>query len=66
LNQSVLSLARMTGPLFAGFLFKNYTARTPFLVGSGILAVCALIAVLYRSKYGATFPRRAAAPAAEA
>jgi MFS family permease len=66
LNQSVLSLARMLGPLFAGFIFKHYSARAPFLVGSAILAVCALIAVYYRARYGATFPRRAAAPVAEA
>src|SRR5262249_30995987 len=66
LNQSVLSLARMTGPLFAGFLFQHYSARAPFLVGSTILVVCALLAVFYRSRYGATFPRRAAAPVAEA
>ena len=66
LNQSVLSLARMTGPLFAGFLFQHYSARTPFLVGSVILAVCALLAVYYRSRYGATFPRRAATQVAEA
>jgi para-aminobenzoate synthetase component 1 len=57
LNQSVLSLARMSGPLFAGFLFKHYSARSPFLVGSGILAACALLAVFYRSRYGATLKR---------
>ena len=65
LNQSILSLARMAGPVFAGLLFERVSARSPFLAGSAILAGCALIAWYYRSRFGASFPRRASAPVAE-
>jgi MFS family permease len=66
LNQSILSLARMAGPVFAGFLFEHVSARSPFLVGSGILVGCMLLALAYRSRYGATFPRGAPPLPAEA
>ncbi len=60
LNQSMLSLARMTGPLCAGLLFDtSLGARSPFLAGSGVLVGCALLAKTYRSRYGASFPRKA-------
>jgi MFS family permease len=65
LYQSTLSLARMVGPVLAGFLFDSVSARAPFLVGAGVLAGCALLAVLYRSRYGATFARGATPQAAE-
>jgi MFS family permease len=66
LNQSILSLARMTGPVIAGFLFEHVSARSPFLVGSGVLLGCALLASAYRSRYGATFSRQAPVRPAEA
>jgi DHA1 family tetracycline resistance protein-like MFS transporter len=65
LYQSTLSLARMVGPVLAGFLFDAVSARAPFLFGAGILAGCALLAAFYRSRYGATFARGAAPQAAE-
>jgi len=66
LNQSMLSLARMTGPLCAGVLFTALGARSPFLVGAGVLVGSALLASAYRARYGASFPRQAPLPAAEA
>ena len=66
LNQSVLSLARMAGPMLAGLLFHRFSARSPFFAGSGVLVGCALVAIAYKSRYGRTFPRRAAAGLAEA
>jgi MFS family permease len=66
LNQSILSLARMVGPSFAGLLFARVGARAPFLVSAATLGCCALVAWAYRARYAATFPRaRDAAPAAE-
>ncbi|HEV8114476.1 MAG TPA: MFS transporter [Planctomycetota bacterium] len=65
LNQSMLSLARMTGPLSAGVLFTAHGAQVPFLAGAGVLVASALIAAAYRARYGATFPRHAPVQPAE-
>jgi predicted MFS family arabinose efflux permease len=65
LNQSVLSLARMTGPIFAGEAFDALGPRSPFFLGCGILVGCALLAAYYRARFGASFSRAAAAPALE-
>jgi MFS family permease len=66
LNQSMLSLARTAGPLSAGLLFIWLGARSPFLVGAGVLVGCAILASVYRSRYGASFPRKAPVLPAEA
>jgi len=65
INQSMLSLARATGPVCAGLAFDAYGARSPFLLGALLLLGCAGLATYYRARFGATFPRQAAAPAAE-
>ena len=66
INQSMLSLARATGPVCAGLVFDAYGARSPFLVGACLLLGCAGLAAYYRARFGATFPRQAAAPTVEA
>lgn len=64
LNQSVSSLARMTGPPVAGLLFAT-GSRVPFLLGAGVLCCSCLLARWYHARYGATFPRQTGAvPAA--
>jgi MFS family permease len=66
LNQSMLSLARMTGPICAGQVFDLIGPRSPFFFGCGILVACALLAAYYKGRFGATFARPSAAPVAEA
>lgn len=66
LNQSILSLARMTGPLCAGALFDAVSPRSPFLFGAGVLLAAGLLALYYRAKYGASFPRARDVTAAQA
>jgi MFS transporter, DHA1 family, tetracycline resistance protein len=66
INQSMLSLARTTGPLCAGLAFDNFGARSPFLLGAVLLLGCALLATYYRSRFGGTFERGPAAPVIEA
>ena len=65
LFQSTLSLARLVGPALAGLTFEFISPRSPFLIGSCALVVCALLASAYRSRYGATFSRTAAPQPAE-
>ncbi len=57
LNQSILSLARMTGPPCAGLLFDRLSPRAPFLFGAVVLVAAGLLALYYRGKYGASFAR---------
>lgn len=64
LNQSVASLARMSGPPLAGLVFHAIGPHAPFLVGAGVLLVAALLANGYRSRFGASFARRSAPAAA--
>jgi len=65
LNQSMLSLARMTGPVCAGLVFGAFGPRSPFAMGTAVLIACALLALYYRARFGATFSRTNAAPVAE-
>ncbi|MFN0008576.1 MAG: MFS transporter [Planctomycetota bacterium] len=57
INQSMLSLARATGPVCAGLAFDSFGARSPFFLGALLLIGCALLATYYRARFGATFPR---------
>jgi MFS family permease len=66
LNQSMLSLARMTGPMCAGLVFGAFGARSPFWMGAAVLLGCALLAMYYRARFGASFASSHAAPVAEA
>jgi predicted MFS family arabinose efflux permease len=66
LNQSMLSLARMTGPICAGEAFGWFGPRSPFWLGAAVLLGCALVAVYYRSRYGASFARGGSVGRAEA
>lgn len=59
INQSMLSLARATGPVCAGLAFDFLGARSPFFLGALLLVGCALLATYYRARFGATFPRSA-------
>lgn len=60
LQQSLASLARMLGPLFAGAFFDKYGARAPFIVAAAVLSISALIAMRYHARYGASFVKGAA------
>ena len=62
MNQSVLSLARMTGPITAGALFDAFGARSPFLTCAGVLCASALLALYYHGRYGDTFVRAGSTP----
>jgi DHA1 family tetracycline resistance protein-like MFS transporter len=64
LNQSMSSFARMTGPPFAGFVFR-YGPEKPFLIGAGVLGIACLLARWYHARFGDTFPRRASGTATE-
>jgi predicted MFS family arabinose efflux permease len=55
INQSISSLARMTGPPLAGALFSAYGAQSPFYAGAGLLFLAVLIAARYRKRFGASF-----------
>jgi MFS family permease len=55
LNQSLGSLARMSGPVLAGLLFDNRGPASPFLAAAAILFVCTVVAAVYRSRFGASF-----------
>jgi multidrug resistance protein len=66
LNQSILSLARMTGPPCAGLLFDHLSPRAPFLFAAGVLVGAAMLAVYYRGRYGASFARPREVTAVEA
>ena len=55
LNQSLGSLARMSGPVLAGTLFDTRGPSSPFVVAAGILFVCTAIAAAYRARHGASF-----------
>lgn len=65
LNQSVLSLARICGPLIAGFTFVTFGPAAPFFSGAGILMVGTVVAFIYHRRFAPTFPRvsKANAPA---
>ncbi|MFO1010194.1 MAG: MFS transporter [Planctomycetota bacterium] len=66
LNQSLGSLARMTGPPLAGEAFQHIDPHAPFLLGAAVLGLSVFLAYGYHRRFGATFPRKAAAAPAEA
>ena len=66
LNQSVASLARVAGPVIAGWLFQDYGARTPFFAAAGFLLLSTAIAFRYRLRFAASFPRETKTSPAEA
>jgi MFS family permease len=58
LNQSLGSLARVVGPVFAGLLFQYGTAGLPFLVGAGTLFLATVIAFSYHRRFAALYARK--------
>jgi multidrug resistance protein len=58
LNQSLGSLARVVGPVTAGYLLQVGSAGLPFLVGAGILFGATLVAISYHRNYSIRFPHR--------
>lgn len=54
INQSGGSLARMTGPVFAGLLF-TVQPRVPFFAAMVILLGAAVVAARYRTRYAQSF-----------
>ncbi len=66
LNQSLGSLARVAGPMTAGWVFGLVGAGGPFFLSAGILAVATFVALGYGRRHGGSFraaDERAAAPA---
>jgi MFS family permease len=55
LQQSMASLARMLGPLLAGWVFQRFDSRAPFFVSAAILACGAAIAWVYHARYAQSF-----------
>jgi DHA1 family tetracycline resistance protein-like MFS transporter len=66
LNQSALSLARVVGPIVAGYVFAAYGPASPFFTGAGILLVSTTIALGYHRRFRSTFVREAAPAVAKA
>jgi MFS family permease len=66
INQSMLSLARATGPMCAGVAFDALGARSPFVLGAVLLLLCACLATYYRGRFGSTFARRSPESVVEA
>ncbi len=58
LNQSLGSLARVAGPLAAGWVF-SFGAGGPFLVSAGILGLATVLAMAYGRRHGASFAEQA-------
>jgi MFS family permease len=58
LNQSLGSLARVIGPVFAGLLFQYGSAGLPFLVGAGTLFLATVIAFSYHRRFAGHFARK--------
>ena len=55
INQSLLSLARVLGPMCAGIAFQKRSPQTPFAIAAAVLVVAGLIARWYHARYGASF-----------
>lgn len=55
LNQSLGSLARVVGPLLAGWVFDAAGPEDPFFVSAALLAIGAVLAVIYHRRFGASF-----------
>jgi predicted MFS family arabinose efflux permease len=43
-QQSANGLARVVGPLMGGLLFEHVGVAAPYVVGAGLMAVCAVLA----------------------
>jgi len=56
LNQSLGSLARVVGPVLAGWLFQVGNPGLPFLAGAGSLFVATVIAFVYHRRFAHQFP----------
>jgi MFS family permease len=55
INQSLLSLARVLGPVCAGASFQYVDARAPFAIAGCVLVIAGLIARWYHARYAASF-----------
>lgn len=62
LNQSIASLARVTGPMLAGLAFQRVGPHAPFLFGASALGLSVLLALWYHRRFAASFPRGSPAP----
>ncbi len=60
INQSISSLARMSGPPLAGVVFQQFGPQAPFFAAAGVLLVAMIVAALYKRRYGASFAHGAA------
>ncbi|HUR28405.1 MAG TPA: MFS transporter, partial [Planctomycetota bacterium] len=59
INQSVSSLARMTGPPAAGLLFKVFGPESPFFAAAFLLLCATFLAARYKRRFGASFAAKA-------
>mgnify|MGYP001117753176 CR=1 FL=1 len=62
LNQSLGSLARVVGPLLAGWVFDAAGPEDPFFVSAALLAIGAVMAVLYHRRFSASFRKEITEP----
>ncbi|MEO6708570.1 MAG: MFS transporter [Planctomycetota bacterium] len=60
INQSISSLARMSGPPIAGLCFKQFGPQSPFFVAALVLGCATLVAIRYKQRFGASFAPRSA------
>jgi DHA1 family tetracycline resistance protein-like MFS transporter len=44
-QQSASGMARVLGPLAGGFVFDRLGAPSPYLIGAGMMALCAVVLV---------------------
>lgn len=64
LNQSLGSLARVIGPLLAGWVFDTAGPAEPFFVSAGLLGLAAILAVTYHRRFAQSFRAQVDAPEA--
>lgn len=60
LQQSLASLARLSGPALAGVIFERFGPRSPFFAAAGVLLLATALAYAYHRRFGASFGRKAA------
>ncbi len=49
-QQSVGGVARMAGPLWAGFVFQHFGIRSPFWIGAGLMVLAFFFAAVVRAE----------------
>lgn len=63
INQSLASLARMTGPAISGLFFDHVGPHSPFLLSAALLVGATIVAARYHARYASSFAAGARAAA---